>query len=216
MKKRCIVTSALILLTAFGAHAIDRDARLIHSVSFVMSELDDIDSVGVTLLAEDRLEAEQWAILFMLAFDQISPDIAEEIDALTAGVGLKFYPIPLTSVSGLASYTTEDQHNNGGRKDRKAVKVDAKLRLAPATAPVSPFARASLEWRDRSSFSDVASEGTFSEILITIGGGVEFTMNDDLSFVFEAGLVEADDSKDNSEDLDGWIGAITMQYYWQD
>jgi hypothetical protein len=155
-------------------------------------------------------------VLFKLAFDVISPDVAEEIDAITLGMGIKFYPIPLASFSGLASYTFQDQRNNGGQKDRKAVTVDAKLRLTPATAPVSPFAKGSLEWRDRSSFSNVPTDGTFSEVLLTVGGGVEFTMNEDLSFVFEVGLVEADDSKDGTEDLDGWISAITMQYYWQD
>ncbi len=216
MKIRCIVTSALILLTAFAAQAIDRDAERIHSASIVFSDLDDIDSVAVSLLAEDALEAEQWAVLFNVAYSVTDPQDAEEVDGLTFGMGLKFYPIPLLGLSGMASYTFEDERNDGGREDTKSARGDAKLRLVPAGAAVSPFARGAVEYRDRSSFSDLGADDTFTELLVTLGGGVEFTMSENFSFVFEAGLVEADDSSDGMEDLDGWVGSITMQYYWHD
>ena len=81
--------------------------------------------------------------------------------------------------------------------------------------PVSPFVKGALWYRDRSSFSDEhVSDDSVSEGLLELGGGFEFAMNETLTFVFEASYIASDSSDDDTEDLDGWLGALSMQYYW--
>ena len=39
-------------------------------------------------------------------------------------------------------------------------------------------------------------------------------MTDEMGFGFEGAYVEADNSEDGTEDLDGWVFAFSMIYYW--
>jgi hypothetical protein len=116
-------------------------------------------------------------------------------------------------VSLLGTYQNFDQSFRN-EKDAVMGTVGVKHRLISADEPVSPFVTGSISWRDRSSFSNPGSEDTFSETLFSVGGGVEFAMRRDFAFVFEGAYVEADDSKDGSEDLDGFVGSVALRYYF--
>jgi hypothetical protein len=210
---------AIVFASCVGAQAIDRDARMIDFVSVDVANLDDADSIGGTIWGETALDVpnDAWAVLFGGSYALISPDTGEEeIDAWTIGIGLKYYLTPVTSFSAVGSYTHYDQKDSDDR-DAKTGTVSAKQRFAPAGASISPFAKASLAWRNRSTFSGAdpaVIRDSFSEVLLSLGGGVEFAMNDELSFVFEAAYVEADESDDGTEDLDGFTASVAMQYYW--
>lgn len=213
MIKRCLIVPILMLCIVPQVFAIDRDARMIDTFSFDFSELDDMDYAGGSIFGETALADPDWAILFGAGYGNSSPGGAPNIDVLTIGVGVKYCIISPTSVSLLGAYQNFDQRGRS-EKDAKAATVGVKHRFISADQRVSPFARGTLSWRDRSSFSDPGNEDSFSETLFTVGGGVEFAMGANFSFVFEGAYVKADDSKDGTEDLDGWIGSVAMQYYF--
>ena len=63
-------------------------------------------------------------------------------------------------------------------------------------------------------FPPDAEADSLSEVLLIVGGGVEFEMRSNFTFVFEGGYVIADESNDGGEDLDGFQGSVAMQYYF--
>lgn len=222
MKKLGLAMLVVLLGVCGSTQAIDRDARMIDTVALNVANLDGADSIGGSLWGETAIAAprQDWAILFGGGYDEISPDYSSNIEAWTFGVGLKYYLMPLTSLGALGTYSFYDQKNaadNTDDKDAKAATAFVKQRFLPATDPLSPFARVSLTYRERSTFSDndpaLANE-SFSEDLFQFGGGVEFNMNTEFSFVLELGYIIANASDDNTEDLDGFVGSLGMQYYW--
>lgn len=219
MKIRARLALLILLTSIAGAQATDRDAVIIDSFAVNVADLDDIDSIGASLWGRTAigLPREDWSLLFGGAFDELSPDNEHNIDAWTVGIGLQYYISSLTTVSGVGSYTRYDQGSGTEDKDAKAATATIRHRFAEADASISPFLKGAVTFRDRTTFSSYDPEledDTFSEFLVTAGGGAEFRMNDDWSFVFELGYVAADASADNAEDLDGFTGSVAMQYYW--
>ncbi|MDA0577336.1 MAG: outer membrane beta-barrel protein [Verrucomicrobia bacterium] len=218
MKRFGLTMLAVFLGCCSGARAIDRDARLIDTVSLNLADLNDADSIGGTLWGETavNVERQDWAILFGGGYEEVSPDNASNIEGWTLGIGLKYYLLPVTSISGVGTYTRYDQDGNDD-KDAKAATLTVKQRLLPAEDPLSPFVKGALTWRDRSTFSEAepgAERDSYSEALLTVSGGAEFEMADNFTFIFEAGYVIADESNDQLEDLDGLVATIAMQYYF--
>ncbi|MCE9614418.1 MAG: hypothetical protein K8T26_09090 [Lentisphaerae bacterium] len=218
MKKAGLAGLAILLGMCVGAYAIDRDARMIDTVSLNLASLNDADSIGGSLWGETAtaVERQDWAILFGGGYDEISPDGADNIEAYTIGIGLKYYLLPVTSASAVGTYT---RYNQGDLedKDAKAATVSLKQRLTPAEDAFAPFVRGALTWRNRSTFSSALpqpEEDSFSEVLLAVTAGIEFEMRSDFTFIFEGGYQEADESNDNTEDLDGILGSVSMQYYW--
>lgn len=228
MKLSWTAMLVLLVLGLASASAIDRNARMIDTVSVDLQELNDVDGIGLSLLSEILLapEREDWALLAGGGFGTISPDgtstVAPDgslvttsvpnVDYWTVGVGLKFYLAPVTSFSAFGSYS--EYETRGVEREAKAATFTAMQRLAPSTGSMSPFAKGSYTMRDRSTFSSAGTSGSFSENIFSIGGGIEFWAGDNFSFVFEAARVESDSSKDSAEDLDGWTGAFAMRYYF--
>jgi len=217
MKRLCILLCgvSVLMMGVMSAKAIDREAKMIDRVSLDLASLDDVDSIGGSILGESALSAgpEAWAILFGGGMGTISPIGEDDVDYWNVVLGLKLYLCPVTSISAVGRY----EKYNMGSSDRSAKSAifSAKQRLRPADAPFSPFVEGSITIRDRSTFTDPGTEDSFSEYLVSAGGGCEFAMNDELSFVFEAYYQLADSSDDGSEDLDGWLGSVSMVYYWQ-
>lgn len=214
MRKVLAVCCLLSLVFAVTAQAIDRDARMIDRAQLDVASLDSADSIGASIWGESALAAPggRWAFLAGLGLGTISPDYAENDDYWGLALGLKYYLTELTSLSVLGSYVDLD---NGSDRDIKAGTGMLKHRLAPATEPVSPFLKAGLSYRRRSTFSDWdVTDASVSETAVELGGGVEFAMNETLSFVIEASYVNAESSDDNTSEPDGWAGAVAMQYYW--
>ncbi|MDA0990418.1 MAG: hypothetical protein O3A51_06665 [Verrucomicrobia bacterium] len=229
MKKLWIAGLVVLATVAANAFAIDRGAAMIDTVSVDLQELNDVDGAGISIWVENLLAAERedWAIIAGGSIGQISPDGvssispvtgapvtvgASNVDYWTLGLGIKFYLAPITSFSAVGTYSQFDQ--SSVERDAKAVTFTAKQRLLPATHAVSPYAKGTYSIRERSTFSDPGTSGSFSENVFALGGGVEFMAADNFSFIFEAMRVESDNSKDNAEDLDGWLGTFAMQYYF--
>ena len=213
MKKLLVVVCLIVVFVAANTHAIDRDARMIDQVNLDLSSLGDIDAMGISISGESVLAdpGRKWAIVAGVGAGEMSPDYSRNIEYWRLAIGLKYYIIPVTSVSVSGTYAWFD----GAREqDVKGATARLKQRLLPADRPVSPFVHGSLTSRRRSSFSDIGTDNQFTEILASFGAGCDFMMNDSLSFVFETAYVEADESEDGTEDLDGWTGTISMKYYF--
>lgn len=216
--RRWMVLLLVVLGSATGAFAIDRGARLIDTVSLDMANLDDADVFGGSLWGETTFAVpnEDWALLAGLGGYETAIDYGSDARSWFMGLGLKYYVLPLTSISAVGVYTRNDRawwENS----DTKAGTLTVKQRFLDANEPVSPYLRASYTWRERSTFSsfDPAAEtDMFSEDVVTVAAGAEFAMNNDLSFVFDVGMVMAEASDDGVEDLDGFVASVGMQYYW--
>lgn len=215
MRKLALLSLVIGLAAATGAQAIDRDAWMIDAVGVNVASLDDADSVGLGLQGETSFQDSDWSFLVNGTYDEISPDYSTNVRAWGLGLGLKYYVLPLTSVSGMGTYTSYDPNRTENNRDSKQAEVAVKQRLVSADAPVSPFLKASLAWRKRTTFSDPSYDNSFSEVLLRIGGGADFAMNDSFSIVFDASYQLADASKDKAEDLDGFLASVAMQYYWE-
>jgi opacity protein-like surface antigen len=213
MKKSFVLFAVFLVLFAVSAEAIDRNARMIDKAQLDLSYLDDADSIGGSIWGEVAVSAPEWAVLAGLGYGTISPDNADNTDYWGISIGLKYYITTLTSVSAVGNYMNLD---SGGERDSRSGIVSVKHRLLAPEEPVSPFIQGGIGWRNRSTFSDAGAEDSFSEFLWTAGGGVELSMNDSFSIVFEANFVEADDSPDENEDLDGWVAAAAMRYYFHE
>ena len=212
MKIYSLPLLAASLLCVCPAFAIDRDAKMIDTAAVEFMELDDADGISVAAWGETAFDtdSQDWAVLVKGAYGRISPVDLGSINFWNLGVGLKYYLIPSTSLAVIGDYTRYD-----GSRDAKMGTLQGKHRFISATEKVSPYVTASIGIRDRSSFSDAdVPVDSFSEALVTVGAGVEFRMNDVLSFVFDARYVEADESDDATEDLDGFTGFLGLQYYY--
>ena len=207
----CIVSFVLPIL---NAQAIDREARMIDRVSLDLAHLDDVDSIGGSILGETAIApaADQWAVLFGGGMGRLSPLGGGDSDTWNVLLGLKFYPFRLTSVAAYGKY--EEFQVSGVSRDARSATCCIKQRLLPAEVPVCPFVGGGLTVRDRSTLTDLGTQDSFSELLTYFGGGCEFAMNEEFSIVFEAYYQLAQSSDDRSEDLDGWLGTVSMVYYW--
>ncbi len=219
MKTRALYALPALLFLTTGALAIDRDARMIDTVSLNLAALDDVDSIGGSIWGETAIAQprKDWSLLFGFGYDELSPDNARNVEAWTGGFGLKYYLTEFTSFSGVGTYTRYIQGRNTPDRDAKAATLSVKHRFQSADAPVSPFLKGAVTWRDRSTFSHVEpdlEDRSVSELLVALIGGVEFRMTDTWSFVVEVGYVEADASSNRAENLDGPIASLAMQYYF--
>ena len=208
---------ALLILTALltivpASMAIDRDAKMIDTAALELMELDDADGIGLAVWGETAFNPEitDWSILVKAGYGEFSPTGVDDFTYWTASVGLKHYLTTETSIALIGNFT----HYSSDR-DAKSAIVAGKHRFVPAGENVSPYVTASAGIRDRSSFSDDdQTNDSFGEAVFSAGGGVEFRMTDTLSLIFDLKLVQADESDDSTEDLDGLVGFLGLQYYF--
>ena len=212
MKKYGLSILVTSLLCACPSFAIDRNAEMIDTAALEVSNLDDADSIGVGVWGETAFDTESpvWAVLVKAAYGEIAPTDASNMHYWNAAVGLKYYILPETSVALLGDYTSYND-----TRDAKMGTIQGKHRFVSAEEKVSPYATASIGIRERGTFSDEdVKERSYTEKLLTLGGGVEFRMTEVLSFIFDAKYVAARSSSDGTEDLDGIAGFIALQYYY--
>lgn len=212
MNKYWLSALAALLLCVPVSMAIDRDAVSVETAALELMELDDADGYGLAVWGETAFSTEpsDWAVLLKVAYGEFSPIDAGSESYLSGALGIKYYILPSTSVAVIGDYTSYD-----GDRDAKMGTLVGKHRLISADEDVSPYITASVGIRDRSSFSSVTEGGdSFSESVFTFGAGVEFRMTEVLSFVLDAKIVEAEESDDGTEDLDGITGFVGLQYYF--
>jgi opacity protein-like surface antigen len=209
----CVVSVAL---AAGSARAIDRGATMIDKATLDMARLDEMDSIGASVWGEAVFAVPQqdWSLLFGGGLGTVSPDYGSDVDFWHIALGVKFYVLPVTSLSAMGDYSRYDALP--GHRDAKALSVQVRHRFLSADAPISPYALSTLTVRSRSTFSDPGNEGSFSEVLFNIGGGVEFTIRKDLSFAVEVAPQIAKGSQSGAEDLDGALLSVSMVYYWDE
>ncbi|MFC1453357.1 outer membrane beta-barrel protein [Verrucomicrobiota bacterium] len=204
---------AVLLCAAAPVLAIDRDAGMIDNLTVDMAYLDEADSFGASIWGEQALRVTDWAVLAGLGHGTISPDDCGNWDYWRMSLGLKYYYSRYSSFSGVGEYTI---YQDGEDLDTKSALFTFKYRLLPADEAISPYLKLGVGVRHRSTFSDrETDDDDVSEALTMAGGGCEFAMTDSFSFVFEAQYVAAKESDNGAEDLDGWLGAATMQYYFE-
>lgn len=211
MKTAVAAVALLAVLMAAPVQAIDRGASMIDSLVFDVADIDGADSLGFGLWNETALENQDWALLFGGTYGEIGPEVGDDINYWSLGLGIRYYITSMTAADVLAQYGQKDQ---GEERDIKSATLSLRQRLMPAGASVSPFLRGSVGVRERSTFSDDANDDNLSEVIGALSAGVEFRLNSELSFSLEAGYQEAEASDDGTEDLDGTFGSVAMRYYF--
>lgn len=212
MNKYWLSVLAPMLFYVPAAMAIDRDAKMIDSAAMELMELDDADGIGVAVWGETAFNTDPqiWAVIMKAAYGELSPNDEGDTTYLGGALGLKYYIQPETSVALIGDFTSFDAN-----RDAKMAYVAGKHRLAPATESISPYLAGSVGVRERSTFSRPSvSEDSFSELVFTFGGGVEFRMTEALSFIFDVNAVQSEESDDGTENWDGFRGFVGLQYYF--
>jgi len=216
MKK---VTSSLIvilvLFSIISAHAIDRGARLIDTISVESTLFDGSDAISGALWGETTIDntAEDWAFLIGGKYGTVSPHLLDNIDFWSIGIGLKYYLFPVTSIAVTGSYGEYDLDES---PDVREGSVTLKQRLLPADAGISPFLTAGYTVRSAEAFSELKgddrlyeSSHTSSENVIRLGAGLDLSMTDNMVIVIKAVFNEAE----TLEDV--WVSSVGMMYYWE-
>jgi len=176
--------------------------------------LDDADTIGVSIGGETAVGGRSgiWAVLAGGGYGTISPCCGgDNINHWHVNLGLKCYVFPLTGLSAMGSY---GQYLEDDDCDVKAAIFTLKQRLVSAKRPVSPFLEGTVVIRERSRFSDTVCGDRFSERVEKIGAGCDLSVNEELSFVFEGAYVNTEQDESSRENLDGWMGAFSMKYYF--
>jgi hypothetical protein len=214
MKKLLVLWCVVFVASVWTAKAIDREARMIDRVNLDMATLNDADSYGGSIIGETALATRwhEWAILAGGGAGTIAPLNEDDISYWNVLLGLKLYATPLTGVSAYGKY--EQFATSPHHRDAKSLNIQVKQRLLPVEFSVCPFAAGGLTLRERSTFTGLDTQDSFSEFLVNAGGGCEFVMNEELSFEFAVYYQVADASEDETEDLDGWMATVGMLYYW--
>jgi hypothetical protein len=208
------VTAAILLAGATFAFAIDRDAATIERIQLDGTAYSDSESLTATLISEnvvDRVNG-RWAILIAAAFGNHSPDGEGDNEMWSAGLGLKFYATAMTSLTLMGTYSSIE--TLGGDTAVWGGELTLRQRLLDCTAPVSPY----VEWHtaclEISEPAGGATRQSFVALVAAARLGLEFTMNDELSFIAEGGFSGSQNIDAGRTYANGWIGTIGVQYYW--
>lgn len=206
--------AAVLVLFAGTTEAIDRDAAMIDTIAIVGSPFDSSDMVSVSLWGETAVrQATDWAFLVGGQYGRVSPHRIDDLgDFWGVGVGIKWYLTPVTAVSVLGEYG--QYADVVGTPEVRTGTVTLKQRLLPADQPMSPFLEAAAGLRSSDAILDFEGrefrfeDSESSEVVVTLGGGCDFAMTDDMVIVVEAAYSEGDGL------ADGWLGTLGMAYYW--
>ena len=209
-KKITVLSSLALLALAIVAPAIDRDARMIDTISIVGNTSDSGDSLGGSLWGEITTSAEndKWAILFGGSLAKLSLDNEEGANYWDIGLGVKYYLLTSTSFAITGEYLERDY---SGKPDIKTGRLDFKHRLLPADDDISPYVLAGIGVR---TVEYIHFDDDYTELIYSIGAGVDFMMAENYAITFEASWnmtaeMSGDDSSDN------WLmGRVGMTYYW--
>lgn len=214
MQKLKVLSAITILLSvALGASAIDRDARMIDTISVDGIQYDGGDSLGLSLWGETvtATREEIWAVLFGGGLGTIWPDSGDGIDYWEIGLGMKYYLLQDTSLALVGTYRELDMPDD---PDVVTTELTLKHRFVPADEAVSPFLRGGIGTRKVEYIPEPSVDDDFTEMILSVGFGVDFMMADNFAIVFE-GTWYVTEKLDDDETPDWWIGRVGMQYYWE-
>lgn len=215
MKNRLVVLAVLAAVVGLGlrASATDRDAQMIDWLAMDVMSFSDADGFGGSVWGETTFATPRrdWALLFGGGVGQLSPDASElpDLNYWRVGVGLKYYFMPLTSLSAVGDYTRFDDEGDSDMKSGMAI---LKQRLVRAEAPVAPYVTGGIGAREREVMT--GSDDSVSETLLSVGGGIEFNMSEEFVIALDISYITADDTPDEAAELDGVVGQLQLKYYW--
>ena len=211
MYKRIAFISSLVLISLTTiAPAIDRDARMIDTISIVGNTSDSGDSLGGSLWGEITTSAEndKWAILFGGSLAKLSMDNEERANYWDVGLGVKYYLLTSTSFALTGEYLERDY---SGKPDIKTGKIFFKHRLLPADDDISPYLIAVAAIR---TVDYIHHDDEYTEFVYSLGAGVDFMMAENYAITFE-GIWNMTAEMGDDASSDNWLmGRVGMTYYW--
>ena len=209
-KKITLISSLILLALVITSPAIDRDARMIDTISLEGNSSDNADSLGGSLWGEVTTSAEndKWSILFGGSLAKLTSDYRESSSYWNIGIGVKYYMLRSTSVALTGQFLEADYP---GKADMKTGKVDFKHRLLPAEDPISPFllAGAGIRTVDYLYYSS-----EYTELIYSLGAGVDFMMANNYAITFEASWNMTAELGDDQSSENWLMGRVGMTYYW--
>ena len=214
MRKSLILGTVAVWMAAglTMAVAADRDASMIDSIGFLA--MPDGGAFSATLWGETVLYGSDGSWTFLLGgqYGNVNPHELDDETFWSAGIGLKWYAFPVTSLALKAEYGAYDLADNPNVLMGSA---ELKQRLAPAAATLSPYIVGSAGIRSAEEFS-LARDGRIeqfddvsAELVVSFGGGVDVAMTEDMVIKLQAVYTESE------ELFDGWLASAAMTYYWE-
>ncbi len=209
-KKSVISALCIVFFSAIYSQAIDRDARMIDTISLIGTSSDHTDSLGASLWGETvtSKDNEKWAILFGGALANLWQDNEESSSYWNLGIGVKYYLMTSTSIALSGLYTERDY---SGKPDIKTGRVDVKHRFLPADEDISPYMLLGVGVR---TVEYLHLDDDYNEFIYSIGGGIDFMMADNYAISFEATYNMTAELGDNYSSDDWLYAGVGMKYYW--
>lgn len=214
MKKSLVLVAVIWLAAGLAATALERDASMVDSIGVLAMPGEGSDGLSGTLWGETVLFGSEgeWTFLLGGQYGGVNPHEIDDVDFWSAGIGLKWYAFPLTSLAVKGEFGAYDLE---GDPEVRTGTVELKQRLAPSDAPVVPSIVASGAlrsaddfslWRDNriTDYDDVSSE-----VVVALGAGLDVAMTADMVIGLQAVYTEAE------ELYDGWLVSAAMTYYWE-
>jgi len=208
--KIALLSSFILFSLVIISPAIDRDVRMIDTISIVGTTSDSGDSLGGSLWGETvtSKENDKWAILFGGSLAKSWQDNEENANYWNIGIGVKYYLLPSTSIALTGEYLERDY---SGKPDIKTGILTVKHRLLPAEDDISPFLLVSIGMR---TVEYIHFDDDYSELIYSFGAGVDFMMADNYAITFEGTWNMTAELGDNTSS-DNWLmGRVGMTYYW--
>jgi hypothetical protein len=206
---------AMFACLCLPAAAIERNAHTIDRIGISYSEVNDADIVCLNLWGETALQPEggPWSILLGGSFGDLAGEMDSDGDTWSAGLGIKYYLFPVTSVALRATYAEISWDVS---HDVRGLEAELIHRFVPATKSFSPFVRGQMSWEEQSRFSGEAMPGEDTTgVGFEVAGGADFASNEELSFVLEVAVMEGENVYGGIDLSDGWSLSFWMKYYWE-
>lgn len=207
-----MVAGSVALALSGASQALDRDASMIDSIGVKLAPFDHSDGLSGFILGEQAVQNSggQWAFLLGGQYGTVCPEFIEE-DFWSATAGLKWCPLPPTSIAATFTYGQYDLPEN---PDYRSVALELKQRLLPADAALSPYiilggnVHSSDDFYEPDGPGRTYHEKTTSDLAATAGAGLDVSMTEDMVIVVDAVYT----APENLED--GWVLGLSMKYYW--
>jgi hypothetical protein len=208
---------ALLCLPA-GVMAIDRDAKMIDTISLELGDLydEDAESIGGSILAETALfrTHPNWSVLARARGGVVDFDDDEGVVYWGAGLGLKYYLWELTTISLMGTYQT---YRVGEDPDVAGLQAELKHRLISTRETISPylFLQAGIERYTEDFIEAEDDDGRDSQQAIAFGGGCDFLMREDMAIVLEAAYTKNQEFSGDPTFSYLWTASVGFKYYWE-
>jgi hypothetical protein len=214
MKRICLfVALSCSALFCGPAFALDRDASFIHSLEAYYREYDQFEAVGALVRSEAQIpSAFDFGLLLHLGWGSASTDAGTK-NLWLAGLGVRE---ELTAKSAVNLGTEFTWVDSASALAVVGAKVGLDFRLSPADSPVSPFVNISAACHTGRSTPWTLPYHRFTAAVLTLDGGCDFALQDDLALVVRAQVTQSLGFSGGpyADYANGWATSLGMKYYW--